>query len=271
MYRRLVGFSSASAWETPLRNILVSLAIAAALATSAIARAAAPADGTAAPAPEAERDGAVAPIDCPLHQGGVDPKGMRPFAETEKWIEYLDKPERAEWQKPDAVVKALGLQGSETVADLGAGSGYFTFRFAKALRTGKVVATDVDPEMVRHMHRKVMAEHLANVRVVLTDPKDPGIPSDADVAFVCDVIHHVADRDARLHRGFEEMKPGARLVVIEFKEGKLPQGPPEAVKIPKAKLVSMLEGVGFKLRLERRELLPYQHFLVFEKPAAAGR
>src|SRR5689334_12547733 len=60
--------------------------------------------GAAAAADEAH------PIDCPLHKGGVDPRGMRPYAETEKWIEYLDKPERAAWQKPDEVVRALGLR-----------------------------------------------------------------------------------------------------------------------------------------------------------------
>ncbi len=248
-----------------MQNVFVTVALVAVIAASPARGAPAPAGESRADSGAAERDGAVAPIDCPLHKGGVDPRGMRPFAETEKWIEYLDQPERATWQRPDEVVKALGLRGNETLADVGAGSGYFTFRFAKALPKGKVVATDVDPEMVRHVHRKVMAEHLANVEVALAAPGDPKIPADADLAFVCDV----ADRDAWLRKGFTEMKPGARLVVIEFKEGKLPQGPPEAVKIPKAKLVSMLERAGFGLRLDRPELLPYQHFLVFEKPAAA--
>jgi hypothetical protein len=67
-----------------------------------------------------------------------------------------------------------------------------------------------------------------------------------------------------------EMKPGAKLVVIEFKEGKLPEGPPEAVKIPKAKLVSMLESAGFSLQSDRPELLPYQTFLTFTKPAKSA-
>ena len=76
---------------------------------------------------------AETPIDCPLHAKGVHTGDLRPFAETEKYIEFLERPDRAEWQKPDAVVRALRLQGTETVADVGAGSGYFTFRFAKAL------------------------------------------------------------------------------------------------------------------------------------------
>jgi ubiquinone/menaquinone biosynthesis C-methylase UbiE len=193
--------------------------------------------------------------------------GMRPFAETEKWIEYLDKPERAAWQKPDEVVKALALKGTESVADVGAGSGYFTFRIARALPKGKVHATDVDPEMVRHIHRKVMTEHVPNVAVALARADDPAIPPGTDLAFVADVIHHVAQRDAWLKRGFEELRPGGKLVVIEFKEGKLPQGPPESMKIPKARLITMLEAVGFELASDDPGLLPYQTFLTFQKPA----
>jgi SAM-dependent methyltransferase len=218
--------------------------------------------------PASEVDGSVQPIDCPLHKAGVDPRGMRPFEETEKWIEYLDKPERASWQKPDDIVKALRLTGSETVTDVGAGSGYFTFRISKVLPNGKVHATDVDPEMVRHIHRLVMKEHVPNVDVALAKSNDPGIPPGTDVAFVCDVIHHVAERDAWLKKGFEELKPGGKFVVVEFKEGKLPQGPPERMKIPKAKLIGMLEGAGFKLVADDGALLPYQTFLTFEKPAS---
>ena len=211
-------------------------------------------------------DPANPPIDCPLHAKGVSADALRPFAETEKYIEFLERPDRARWQKPDEVVAALHLEGAETLADVGAGSGYFTFRFAKALPRGKVIATDIDPEMVRHVHHKVLSDGVPNVQVVLADPKDPTVSAAADVVFVCDVIHHVEGQAAWLRRMFSEMKPGAKLVVIEFKEGKLPEGPPEAVKIPKAKLTATLRDAGFALKSDDPELLPYQTFLVFEKP-----
>ncbi len=166
------------------------------------------------------------------------------------------------------MVAALRLAGDETLVDVGAGSGYFTFRFARALPRGRVVATDVDPEMVRHVHHKVLAENVRNVKAVLADPKDPGIDPAADVVFVCDVLHHVEAREAWLAKLASEMRPGARLVVVEFKEGKLPEGPPEAVKIPKAKLVSMLERAGFSVRSDEPALLPYQTFLTFTRNAA---
>jgi SAM-dependent methyltransferase len=222
---------------------------------------------TSVPAPS-DHDPANPPIDCPLLAHGVSPSAMRPFAETEKYIEFLERPDRALWQKPDEIVKALGLRGTETVEDVGAGSGYFTFRFARALPAGKVVATDIEPEMIRHIHHKVLTDGALNVMAVLTTPDDPGIAADADVVFISDVIHHVANREAWLRKGYAEMKPGAKLVVVEFKEGRLPQGPPESVKVPKAKLISMLQDAGFRLVSDRPDLLPYQTFLTFEKPAA---
>jgi SAM-dependent methyltransferase len=247
------------------RPIAVAVAVLA-FSSAATAQATEPAPASAPGA--AAHDPANPPIDCPLHKQGVNAGALRPFAETEKYIEFLERPDRAAWQKPDAVVAALQLAGNETLVDVGAGSGYFTFRFAKALPNGKVIATDIEPEMVRHIHHKVLTEGIPNVKVVLADSKDPSVDPAADVVFVCDVIHHVDGREAWLRKLAAEMKPGARLVVIEFKEGKLPEGPPEAVKIPKAKLVSMLKMAGFSLQADDPKLLPYQTFLTFTKPAA---
>jgi ubiquinone/menaquinone biosynthesis C-methylase UbiE len=137
------------------------------------------------------------------------------------------------------------------------------------LPRGKVIATDIDPEMIRHIHHKALSDHITNVQAVLADPKDPSVDPRADVLFVCDVIHHVDGREAWLKKLAAETKPGAKLVVVEFKEGKLPEGPPEAVKIPKARLVSLLETAGFLLQADRPDLLPYQTFLTFTKPARA--
>ena len=155
-------------------------------------------------------------------------------ADVEQYIRHLDRPDRAVWQKPDAVVEALGLVGNETVVDVGAGSGYFSFRLAKALPSGKVIASDVEPEMVRHVHHKVMTEGISNVRVVLAKAEDPEVPENASLVVMCDVLHHIPDHTAWLGRLAGKMRAGARLALLEFKEGKLPEGPPEDVKIPKA-------------------------------------
>ncbi len=211
-------------------------------------------------------DPAHPPIDCPLHKLGVDPMHLRPFDDVEKYIAFLEKPERAIWQKPDDVVAALGLKGSETLIDVGAGSGYFTFRFAKALPHGKVIAVDTEAEMIRHIHHKVMGEGITNIQAVLIKPDDPQVTKDADWVFICDVLHHIPDRPVWLGRIASAMKSGSKLVLIEFKEGKLPEGPPESAKIPRAQLVSLANQAGLRLDGEKLNILPYQVFLVFNKP-----
>ena len=206
------------------------------------------------------------PIDCPLRRQGINPHDMKPFEDTQKYIDFLERGDRAIWQKPDAVIQELHLSGTERIADVGAGSGYFTFRFARALPNGKVYAIDIEPEMLRHIHHKAMTEGVRNIEVIKSTPDDPKVPSGVDLVFVCDVIHHVKDRKGWLNKLYSEMKKGAQLVVIEFKEGDLPEGPPASVKIPKKKLIDMIIESNFKLDTEKSDFLPYQTFLIFIKP-----
>jgi len=212
-------------------------------------------------------DSALPPIECPLRKAGVDPRHLKPFEDVQKYVAFLERPDRAAWQKPDDVVRALHLTGAEIVADVGAGSGYFTFRFAAALPEGRVVATDIEPEMVRHMHHKAVTEGIRNVEPVLAAADDPKVPAVADIVFVCDVLHHVSDRRAWLVRLHDQMKPGARLILVEFKEGDLPEGPPAALKIPRDEMLRLVHDSGFVLIGEEKDLLPYQTFLVFRKEA----
>lgn len=214
----------------------------------------------------AVHDPANPPIDCPLRNQGVHTADMKPFQEVEKYIQFLERPDRAVWQKPDEVVSTLALRGDETVMDLGAGSGYFSFRFARVLPRGRVIAQDIEAEMIRHIHHKAMTEGINNIQVVLGKPDDPSVPAEADVVFICDVLHHVPDQPAWLKKVWTAMKPGARLVLIEFKEGSLPQGPPESAKIPRARLLELVKGAGFTLHTEHTNVLPYQVFLEFKKP-----
>jgi SAM-dependent methyltransferase len=210
-------------------------------------------------------DSGLPAIECPLHKAGVDPQHLKPFEDVEKYVAFLERPDRAAWQKPDEVVRALKLRGDEVIADVGAGSGYFTFRFAAALPRGRVVAIDIEPEMIRHIHHKAMIEGITNVEPVLASADDPKVPAAADLVFLCDVLHHVQDRRAWLGRLHDQMKSGAYLVLVEFKEGDLPEGPPAALKIPRDELLSLVRDSGFTLVREEKDLLPYQGFLVFRK------
>lgn len=216
-------------------------------------------------APAARHDPMHPPIDCPLRKHGINPQDLKPFDDVERYIAFLDREDRAAWQRPDAVVEALGLSGAETVVDLGAGSGYFTFRLAAALPRGKVVAIDIEPEMVRHIHHKAMTDGAKNVEVRLARPDDPSIPETADWVFLCDVLHHVQDRGPWLERMHSQLKGGAKVAVIEFKKGDLPEGPPGALKLGKAEVIDAMRNAGFEWLEEKKGLLPYQHVLIFER------
>lgn len=206
------------------------------------------------------------PIDCPLRKQGIDASHMRPFEDVERYIAFLEREDRSAWQKPDEVINVLGLTGDETVVDLGAGSGYFAFRFAKALPLGKVIAADVEPEMIRHIHHRAMTEGVENIEARLIDVGVPSIPSNVNLVFICDVLHHVSDRPAWLATIVKAMSSEAKLILIEFKEGNLPEGPPESMKIPREQLVKLVTDAGLVLSNEHAQLLPYQTFLVFQKP-----
>jgi SAM-dependent methyltransferase len=206
------------------------------------------------------------PIDCPLRKQGIDPHDLKPFADIQKYIDFLERSDRVAWQKPDAVIQELHLLGRETIADVGAGSGYFTFRLVWALPQGMVYAIDIEPEMLRHIHHKALTEGISNIQVIKSAPDDPKVPLDADLVFVCDVIHHVKDREVWLKKLSSQMKKGAKLVVIEFKEGDLPEGPPPSLKIPRDRLIDMIVESNFKLEMEKPDFLPYQTFLIFIKP-----
>jgi len=206
------------------------------------------------------------PIECPLRKAGIDPRKLRPFREVEKYIKFLERPQRAEWQKPDEVVKTLKLKGTETVVDLGAGSGYFTFRLAKAVPRGLVWAIDSQPEMVRYVHRKIVAERWRNVRAKVCTEEDPRLPTDVNLVFVCNVLMHVRKKRQWLRTIWSQMPRGSRLVLIEFREGHLPEGPPESIKVPKKEILQLCRCAGFVLERDLAPLLPYQSFLVFKKP-----
>lgn len=198
------------------------------------------------------------------HRGG-HAHATTPFADTKDYIAHLEKEDRAAWQKPDDVVASLGLKGSETLVDLGAGSGYFTFRFAGALPQGKVVAVDIDPAMLEHMRRRSEASGIGNIEVVQAGPDDPRVPARPDVVFMCNVLHHVEQPAPWLARVTSAMASGARLVIIEFKMGKLPMGPPDAMKIPGPDVIALARGAGCELIRQNTSLLPYQDVFIFAK------
>ena len=190
-----------------------------------------------------------------MHHRHDDPKA---------YIASLDDPARDAYQKPAEVMKALALREGEVVADIGAGSGYFAVRFARAVGpNGRVYAVDVSPDMVRHLNRRVRDEKLSNVVAVLSDPDDPLLPdASVDRFVIVDTWHHVEDRAKYLGLMRRMLKPGGQVVHIDFQKKELPVGPPVEMKIAREDLVREMDAAGFRLSAEHT-FLPYQYFLVF--------
>jgi cyclopropane fatty-acyl-phospholipid synthase-like methyltransferase len=184
------------------------------------------------------------------------------------YVAMLEDPARDAYQKPDEVLKALALRPGEAVADIGSGSGYFSLRLARAVGpSGRVYAVDVDPDMVRHLNRRVRESGADNVRTVLADFDDPLLPdASVDRFFVCDTWHHVEDQAKYLGLMKKMLRRGGQVVMIDFKKSETPVGPPLAMRIARDDLVKQMQGAGFRLAAEHA-FLPYQYFLVFEVSA----
>jgi arsenite methyltransferase len=191
------------------------------------------------------------------------------FQDAQYWAKIFESPARAQWQKPDDVVKALDLKPGETVVDIGAGTGYFTRRFAKAVGpSGEALGLDIEPGMIDYMKADAKKLGLKNYEARVAKPDDPGLaPHSADVVFFCDVLHHVDSRVAYLKEIGPALKPDGRVAVVDFKDT-APFGPPASMRITREHMINEFRQVGYHLAREH-DFLPYQYFLEF-KPASSN-
>jgi arsenite methyltransferase len=186
------------------------------------------------------------------------------FQDTAHWAHTFESPERMEWQKPDQVVSALNLKAGQTVVDIGAGTGYFTRRFARAVgASGKAIGVDIEPGMIDYMKADAKKLNLPNYEARLVKPNDPELrPQSVDVIFFCDVLHHIEDRVAYLTKLKPALKPGGRVAVIDFKKT-APLGPPAPMRISREEMMVQFKRAGYRV-VSERHFLPYQYLLEFE-------
>jgi len=184
--------------------------------------------------------------------------------DSKAYIAYLEDPQRDVYQKPDEVIRALGLREGETVADIGAGSGYFTFRLAPPVGDkGRIYAVDTSPDMILHMNQRIRDLKLKNIVTVLSPPDDPLlIDGSINRFFICDTWHHIQNQAQYLALMKKMLKPGGQVIMIDFQKKELPLGAPMEMKIAREDLVQQMESNGFKLA-EEHTFLPYQYFLIF--------
>lgn len=233
----------------------------------------APALAQEAPPKDQARPKAKAPRRSrPAHRDSGRTYQGREIADVMSYLgaDWLVRPEREQQEQPEAMLDALKLRPGDTVADVGAGVGYTSARISKRVGPeGTVLATDVQPQMIRLLRENLKAMKIANVKPILCTPDDPKLPEgQVDLALMVDVYHECSNPVATLNGIRKALKPGGRLVLVEFRaeDPEVPIKPEHKMSVAQVRKEIEPHGFAFK---EVLDFLPWQHILVFEKPARA--
>ncbi len=179
---------------------------------------------------------------------------------------WLERSERESEEAPSAAIESLGIQKGMTIADVGAGTGYFSIRMARRVGpTGKIYANDIQPEMLDRLREKAQKDGITNVETVLGSEADPKLPpGKMDIVVMVDVYHELSQPQAMLQKIRAALKPDGRLILLEYRkeDPTIPIRPEHKMSIVEVR--TELEAEGFKLD-KVLDTLPRQHILFFKK------
>jgi len=180
--------------------------------------------------------------------------------------DWLTRPERESEEHPDQALDAVGIERGSTVADVGAGVGYYTWRLAQRVGPqGVVYGEDIQPEMLRQLQQNMAVRKLNNVKPVLGAFDDPKLPKDAlDLVILVDVYHEFSEPEKMLRHIRESLKPGGRLVLLEYRaeDPSVPIRPEHEMTVAGVKAEVLPEGFKFDKVIE---VLPWQHIIIFRR------
>ena len=177
--------------------------------------------------------------------------------------DWLERSGRQEEERTDLLIDALDLQPDDVVADIGAGSGYFTFRISPRVPQGKVLAVDIQPEMLEMIRQKQQDEGGSNVQTILGTVDNPQLPSDSvDWVLLVDAYHEFSHPYEMMRDVADALAPGGRVALVEYRE----EDPSVMIKprhkMTEAQAVREMKAVGLEL-LENKDVLPQQHLMIF--------
>ncbi len=201
-------------------------------------------------------------------QTGTHPLSGRRYALTMgvEGADWLDRAERDNEEEPDHAIDVLKIAKGSTVADIGAGSGYMTIKLSRKVGAeGKVFANDIQQGMIDLLNRRLAKSKITNVSTILGTQDDPRLPVEAvDLVLMVDVYHELSQPQLMLRHIKASLKPGGRLVLLEYRkeDPNVPIRPEHKMSVAEAKLE--VEAEGFKLT-KTNEDLPRQHILIFTK------
>ncbi len=180
-------------------------------------------------------------------------------------LQILEKPR--EWQDIYKIMYNMRIRSGDVVADIGAGSGFFTVPLAKKVgNEGFVYAEDIQKGMVDYISQKVAKLKMKNIRTILGKVEDPAIPNNSlDFAFIANTYHELEKPLLLLKNVRKDLRPHGKLVIIDWDPKKdAPFGPPKEVKIPEETAIKEAEKTGFYF-IEKHDFMPYHYFLIFKK------
>lgn len=185
------------------------------------------------------------------------------FADAEKWAKRFDNPERERWQKPNEVIKSLKIGANDKIADIGAGTGYFSLRIARDFPSATVYAADVEPDMVSYLEQQSRKRNLSNHIPLKIGANKAILPAKVDLILVVDTYHHIDDRVSYFRALRKQLAKNGRIAIIDF-TAESPEGPPPKHRISKVDLQDEMKQAGYNC-VEDVHLLPYQYFLIFAR------
>ena len=180
---------------------------------------------------------------------------------------WLNRPERIREEMPDDVVANMGLESDHVVADIGAGSGYFSFRIADRVPSGKVLAVDIQPEMLQLIERQKSDKGVANIEGVLGQIDNPNLaPNSIDAAIMVDAYHEFSHPFEMINGIYDALRPGGRIFLLEYRgeDDSVPIRPLH--KMTEEQVVKEMSIFGLEWT-ETLDFLPWQHMMIFTKPS----
>lgn len=175
----------------------------------------------------------------------------------------FENPEREEWQRSAEVIKFFGDLKNKTVIDIGAGTGYFTFKINEP--SAKLIAADPDDRFLDYMKKRFAEPRYKNITVRKAEYESPPVEAnEADLVFMIDVYHHIENRKEYFSKVKSGLKKSGKLVIVDFKKGDFEVGPPDEMKMNHGKIITELKEAGFTAIKTDTITLPYQYMLMFE-------
>lgn len=184
------------------------------------------------------------------------------FNDAERWAKMFESSDRDDWQKPDQVISFMNIPEKALIADIGSATGYFPVRFAKIVTKGLVYGIDIEPDMVKFLKHRAEENNIKNLISILGKPDNPLIPQKVDFIFICNTYHHINEREKYFSKLRKMLKPEGQLVIVDFRKGDLPVGPPDKNKLSPKLVMDELAVAGYTLD-RKYEKLPHQYMLIF--------